>query len=377
MTSIIGQYGDWAAGLDAGQLPKLSFRRPEFTDLTAWRQKARQCVLDRMGLPPAVAAADVRTLARATEDGLEMELLQWQLPYGPPTEALLLKPAGETRPLPGVLAFHDHSAKKYWGWKKIARMGKPHPLMVEHQDEAYSGRAWANELAHRGYVVLVPDAFLFGSRRVNPADCPEDVRRGCPQPTDADHAAIARYNDWSSDHEHIMAKSLFCAGTSWPAVFWREDVAALDYLASRPEVDAKHLGCGGLSGGGLRSVYLAGLDERIACYFTAGFMTTWRDLLLNKASAHTWMTYIPLLPRELDFPEILGLRAPAPSLVLSCNDDPLYTLEGMTAAADILRQHYAKAGAAERLKASFHPGPHKLDAAMQAEAFEWFDRWLT
>ncbi|MBA7538010.1 hypothetical protein ES705_30283 [subsurface metagenome] len=36
------------------------------------------------------------------------------------------------------------------------------------------------------------------------------------------------------------------------------------------------------------------------------------------------MTYTPLLPRYLDFPEILGLRAPLPAMVLNDIDDDLY-----------------------------------------------------
>ena len=40
-------------------------------------------------------------------DGLQVEELAWQLPYGPPTEAILLKPLGAKGPLPGVLALHD------------------------------------------------------------------------------------------------------------------------------------------------------------------------------------------------------------------------------------------------------------------------------
>ena len=27
-------------------------------------------------------------------------------------------------------------------------------------------------------------------------------------------------------------------------------------------------------------------------------------------------------------------------------------------------------------RCSFYPGPHKFDLDMQAEAFDWFDRWL-
>ena len=42
-------------------------------------------------------------------DGLALEHLSWQLPNGPPTEALLLKPAGANGPLPAVLGLHRKS----------------------------------------------------------------------------------------------------------------------------------------------------------------------------------------------------------------------------------------------------------------------------
>jgi hypothetical protein len=48
----------------------------------------------------------------------------------------------------------------------------------------------------------------------------------------------------------------------------------------------------------------------------------------------------------------------------------------MHRADDILREVYAKAGAEDRYACTFHPGPHKFDLPMQAEAFAWFDRWL-
>ena len=58
-------------------------------------------------------------------------------------------------------------------------------------------------------------------------------------------------------------------------------------------------------------------------------MTTWRDYLLNKCHTHTWMIYIPGLPRDLDYPEILGLRVPLPTLVLNDTEDQLFTIAEM------------------------------------------------
>ena len=94
----------------------------------------------------------------------------------------------------------------------------------------------------------------------------------------------------------MIAKSLFSAGMTWPGVFVYDDQRALDYLASRPDVDPTRLGCAGLSGGGLRTVMLTGADERIRCSCCVGMMTTWRDYLLNKCFTHTWMCYVPGTP---------------------------------------------------------------------------------
>ena len=173
-----------------------------------------------------------------------------------------------------------------------------------------------------------------------------------------------------------MAKSLFSAGTTWPGVFVAEDRRALDYLESRPDVDPKRLGCAGLSGGGMRTVYLGGIDDRIACACCVGMMTTWRDYLLHKCYTHTWMIYIPGLPLDLDYPEILGLRVPKPTLVLNDDEDDLFTIGEMKRADRILAEVFAKAGADDRYRCSFYPGKHKFDRPMQAEAFDWFDRWL-
>jgi hypothetical protein len=147
-------------------------------------------------------------------------------------------------------------------------------------------------------------------------------------------------------------------------------------LCSRPDVDANNVGCGGLSGGGMRTVFMAGQDDRIKCAVCVGFMTTWRDFVLNKAPNHTWMTYVPLLPNEMDFPEILGLRVPLPTMVMNDTEDELYTLEEMKRADKILEEVFVKADARDRYKCSYYPGPHKFDKKMQADAFDWFDKWL-
>lgn len=376
MENMIGVYGDWAAKV-AADPPRLSFRRPEFQDLAAWRSRAHGRFVDALLAPEPTGTPKVTVQHQREFDGLSIEHLSWQLPYGPASEALLLKPAGAKGKLPGVVGLHDHGGNKYFGWRKITKAtNDPHPLMVKHQEHYYSGRAWANELARRGYAVLVHDTFTFGSRRVRPQDVPKVLKGDLAERNPEAPEEIERYNRFAGAHEHIMAKSLFSAGLTWPGVFSFEDQKALDYLCSRPDVDSSRVGCCGLSGGGLRTVMLAGLDPRIKCACCVGMMTTWRDYLLNKCHTHTWMCYVPGLPRDLDYPEILGLNVPNAVMVLNNSQDQLFTLPEMERADRILGEVYRKAGAAEKYKCGFYPGPHKFDADMQRDAFGWFDKWL-
>ncbi len=379
--SIVGAYGPWLAG-NLEDPPQLSWRKQEFTDLDAWREAAANKTRELIAVPRISEIPDVTVRSSYQYEDLTIEELEWKLPYGRPTEAVLLKPTNATAPLPGVLGLHDHSGQKYFGKRKIVRTSdQMHPMMQDLQQHTYSGKAWANELASRGYVVLVHDVFTFGSRRVLYDDIAGISWGPCSvenkddnNPEDPEN--IRMYNEWAGHHEHILSKSLFCSGTTWPGVTLAEDQVALSILSSRVDVDSQNLGCCGLSGGGLRSDYLGGLDQRIKCAVSVGFMSTWKDFLLNKSYTHTWMTYAPLLPKFLDFPEIMGIRAPSPTMVLNNNQDSLYTLPEMQRSHQILTAVFEKAGAAERYQGRFYEGDHKFDDQMQEDAFDWFDRWL-
>jgi dienelactone hydrolase len=355
----------------------MSFRTGKWKSVAQWRQAARTRALEciapvNLGGPPKVTVT-----GRTTYDGVDIEFLTWQLPAGPKTEAVFLRPAGVRGPLPGILALHDHGGNKFLGWRKIVRTDStPWAIQKEHQATYYGGVGWANEIAKRGYAVLVHDTFPFASRRVLVKDVPEQIRDGGVDPSYDDLDGVAKYNKFAAAHEHIMEKSLLSAGTTWPGVYLVEDQRALDVLSSRPDVDATRIGCAGLSGGGMRTVFLGGMDERIKVAVAVGFMTTWRDFLLNKDFTHTWMTYVPLLPKDLDFPEILALRAPAPAMVLDCREDPLYTLPEMQRADAMIAETFKRANAADRYKCIYYDGGHKFDRAMQTDAFNWFDRFL-
>lgn len=375
--SIIGTYGGWAEKMMDQRMPSHSFRRDEWKDLDSWKQAALEKAHDRIAAPDLGEVPKAVVNNRYTFDGLEIEEISWQLPTGGTSEAIVLKPENSKGRLPAILAFHDHGGWKYFGKRKITQTSaERHPMIVDHQNQYYEGLGWANEAAKRGYVVMVPDAFPFESRRVRIEDVPKKLRNGLDDAESEKPEHVKAYNGWARGHAGTMAKSLFSAGTTWPGVFFAEDQKALDILCNRDDVDPEKIGCGGLSGGGMRTVFTGGLDPRIKCAVCVGFMTTWKDMALYKSFTHTWMAFVPVLAKELDFPEILGLRVPLPTMVINSVDDGLYTLKEMEKADIILKKVYEKASASDKYNCTFFPGGHKFDRNMQKTAFDWFDKWL-
>ena len=147
--------------------------------------------------------------------------------------------------------------------------------------------------------------------------------------------------------------------------------------AARAERGPSGVGCGGLSGGGVRTIVLAGLDQRIRCAFCVGFMSTMRGLLRNRIKSHRLFMYVPRLSQFLDLPDVIALRAPSPLMVQYDRDDELFTLEGQSQADEKIAKLYSEVGHPENYVGKFYPGPHKFDVEMQEDAFAWLGRHLT
>lgn len=316
--------------------------------------------------------------------GVRGEELSWSVGYGPRTHAWLLRPASPSAArLPGVLALHDHGNFKLLGKEKVADDDHaPVDAVRRLRERAYGGVAFANRLAERGFVVLVPDVFLWGSRRFALATMPERTPelvagavagyRDRGEPDD-----VARYNAAAELHEHLVAKYCAALGTSIAALVSYEDRVALNYLTSRPEVDGGRLGAIGLSGGGARAALLSATHDGLAATVVVGMMSTYGALLDAHVHAHTWMMFPPGLARHGDWPDVAACAAPRPLLVQYAEDDALFPVAGMREADAAIRRTYATAGAAGGYQGRFYPGPHRFDMEMQDAAFDWLDATLT
>jgi dienelactone hydrolase len=355
-----------------------SFLNDRFTDVDAWRFDARGEVKKLLLFTPPDVPLDARYEESYVKDGAEYTHLSYAQPYGPRTGGILIKPPGAAGKLPGVVALHDHSGYKYYGKEKITSPNGLCESVIELQRNTYGGRAWAHELAKRGYIVFTPDVFLWGSRRIEPDTLPEwytEGRADFTKPADSEEY-IAEFNKFAGFQESDIAKALTEAGMTWPGIMLYDDMRAVDFLLTQPETDLANVGCCGLSGGGLRSVFLAGMDERIKASVCVAFMSTAAEFAPYKVHRHTWMMYLPGLTALMDFTDLYALRGRKPTMVQYDLDDTLFTPKGMKDADERLTALFTKMGAPDLYSGQFYPGPHKFDVPMQEQAFGFFDKWL-
>ncbi|PTT63024.1 acetylxylan esterase [Arthrobacter sp. HMWF013] len=362
--SAIAGYEDW---------PRFVRNQPRYLALTAGAQE----LSDALGVPAPASRRDVTVHWEETHDGVTTSQLSWQLGFGPRTTGWLVRPAGGSGPLPGVLALHCHGGNKFGGADRLVELPQTHPSAAEARAGHYDGRALATEVARAGFAVLAHDTFAWGSRHFDLSEPPwrtaaalearkSQWREDGVVPTDSE-----LYNAAAGYHEDTVAKTAGLLGTSLAGMVAHDDLAALEILASLPDVDPGRLGCIGFSGGGGRALTLAALSPRIRNYVVTCMMTTFDSLLPAYLDAHSWLLQTPGLWKLGDWPELTARSGADGFLVQYALADQLFPEAGMREAHRILATLHPDSYAGR-----FWPGGHVFTAAMQNEAITYLARTL-
>lgn len=382
--SDLGNLWDTIAWVGREQAPSLSFLDDQWTSLDDWKAAARPAFHRHLGFDPAPDAVRGEPMRTEARDGFRVETIRIHASPAYAIPARVLVPGGRRGRMPAVVALHCHGGQYAWGAAKLVSSPDDPPPLVEYRQRLYGGRPIAEDLARRGFVVIVIDAFYFGERRLRPETLPRDAVPADAREAFASLAAlsagsaerIAAENRVAGAFETPVAKTLFAAGASWPGLLTWDDRRTVDYLLTRADVDPARIGCVGLSGGGLRAACLAAADPRVRATCVVAWMSTLGEMLPRHARRHTWMAWTPGLLASLDLPDAAALTAPGALLVQQCARDTLFPAEGMRGAVETLERIYAKAGIPERFRGTFHDVPHSFPPPLQAEAFAWLERWL-
>ncbi|WP_406697493.1 CocE/NonD family hydrolase [Singulisphaera sp. Ch08] len=165
---------------------------------------------------------------------------------------------------------------------------------------------------------------------------------------------------------------LALTGTELMALELFDNVRCIDYLLTRPDVDAERLGMAGLSGGGSQTLYMGAVENRLKAVSPTCAVTTFRSDL-----ADTTMCVCELAHDVLtvgDHGLFLAMAYPRPVLVVNGTNDEIFPIAGARAAAAQARRLYAAAGRPDRIEFSEFDSPHTWSDAMIDLQVRWFRR---
>jgi len=343
-----------------------------FASLAEQKIAGRAKVLEAFGYRPAVVVPNAEVISRQEFPEFIREKIVFSTSPQFRVPAYVHIPRGLKGRAPAIVDLHSHGGMFLFGKEKVIDFGTNHPTMQTYHERNYGGRPTTTELVKRGYVVITIDAFMFGERRARFA---EDQALGSER-SELSQESVDLLNRKCRSKESTLAKSLIYAGLTWPGIITWDDMRTVDYLVTRPEVDAERIGCLGVSLGGWRTLFLAGLDDRIAAACVVGFMSTVQPMIERHIDTHSFAHFVPGLHQHLDLPDVVALRAPLPLLVQQCRQDGLFPVQGMEDSLTKIGAIYQKAGAKEKFSGRFYDVPHRFDVAMQNDAFTWLDRQL-
>ncbi|MGC1919851.1 MAG: acetylxylan esterase [Acidobacteriaceae bacterium] len=248
----------------------------------------------------------------------------------------------------------------------------PYPAILAPVGHSDNGKAYHyyqhlyQNLARQGYVVLSYDPFGQGERLqyINPK-----TGRSLYGPT-GEHSQAGR-------PMVLMGESfaLYCA--------W-DGIRGLDYLISRPEVDATRLGCTGQSGGGTMTMYLAALEPRLRVAAVSDCNT---ENVAGPffdppgATDDAEQNIVGSLPLGIDRGDMLLAFAPKPLLICYTTHDegvtysPVYE-EATQEIYRELQRVYGLLGAKDQVGLFASHLPHGLNFFNRIPIYAWFNRWF-
>lgn len=130
----------------------------------------------------------------------------------------------------------------------------------------------------------------------------------------------------TKEHSYPGAQAFITGASQARYMIW-DGIRAVDYLLSRKEVDPARIGITGRSGGGTQSSYIAAFDERILAAAPENYITNYRRLLQSIGPQDAEQVMFHFLYRGLDHPDLLLVRAPKPTLLITTTRD-MFSIQG-------------------------------------------------
>jgi dienelactone hydrolase len=324
--------------------PALSFSATTTEEAREWRDRARRRLVERLGGFPATRAPlNAEVLETRDFGSYTREKLVFDTRPNLSTIGYLLLPKAAKRPLPAVVCVSGHGR----GLPDVLGLddeGNPRPT----RNTGYS-KEYALQCVEHGYATLAVEQLAFGTRRDDAA------RRAGPARESCRPAACAA----------LLFGQTMAGWRAWDAM------RAMDYLATRPEVDSARIATLGASGGGTTSLITAAVDERVKVAVVSAYFNTFRDSIVS--ISHCPDNYVPGLLQDMELYDLSGLVAPRALFVESGRNDHIFPIAGSQKAAAKAREIYEVCGLPDHFGYEIHDGGHEVHLV---GAFEFLARRL-
>lgn len=315
-------------------------------DWRAWRAAFGAKLRDLMAPWPDPCPLDPILLERVSCDGYVREKVLFQAEDDMCVPAYILVPSAPPLAVngryPAVVCQHGH------GNGKDDVVGLTHGTLERWRTRRTVRYDYAPGLAQQGYVVIAMDARGFGERIL-----------GYP----------AGYDECGCNMVQIKAQLL---GLNLLTLNVFDLTRCIDYLASRPEVDAARIGCLGLSYGGTLTLFAAALDERIRAAIVSGYVGTLYEQTFVRGDT-CGQQIVPNLLHWGELADVACLIAPRGLLIESGTEDNLFGIKAASDAYSRVRSLYEALHITDRIDHHIFSGGHRWDGAT---ADSWLARWL-
>jgi cephalosporin-C deacetylase-like acetyl esterase len=261
-------------------------------------------------------------------DGVAIEKLHFQSKPGLYVTGNLYRPKNVAGKLPAVLYVCGHSSRGRDGNK------------TAFQDHGM----W---FATNGYVCLVIDTLQLGE-------------------IPGIHHGTYREGRWWWQARGYTPAGVEC---------WN-GVRAIDYLVSRPDVDAERLAVTGISGGGAATFWISAADERVKCAVPVSGMSDLESYVKNKViNGHCDCMFL-VNTYGWEWTTIAGLVAPRPLLFANSDNDRIFPMDGNRRIIERLRKLYGWYGKPELVDEYVSKGGHDYRPDLRVAVFQWINKHI-
>lgn len=181
---------------------------------------------------------------------------------------------------------------------------------------------------------------------------------------------------WSVPEHIEMGAQAELIGQGLARYFIWDAMRSLDYLASRPDVDASRIGAAGCSGGGALTTFTGALDPRLKVVIPACYPSSFK-LLFSTFGPDAEMVFPHFLASGLDTADFVEQAAPTPWLLQATEHDQFhFSHQGVQMVYEEARKWYAIYHAENHLGFMVGPGSHGMPLISREAVYKWMIRWL-